>query len=75
MKLVSVVDEGSRSQKAKVIVGEVPLSVIIDSGADITVMGGSAFKQMTLVTKVKRWDFKASDKVPRKYDHQPFHID
>ena len=31
-------DEGSKFQKAKVIRGGVPLSRIIDSGADITIM-------------------------------------
>ena len=65
LKIVTVADGGSQSQKAKVIVGGVPLSGIIDSGADITIMGGSAFKQVAVVAKLKKWDFKAPDEVPR----------
>ena len=75
LKAVTVADEGSKSQKAKVIVGGVPLSGIIDSGADITIMGGLAFKQVAAVAKLKKRDFKPPDKVPRNYDRQPFHID
>jgi len=75
LKVVTVADEDSKSQKARVIVGGVPLSGIIDSGADITIMGGTAFKKMAAVAKSKKWDFKSPDKVPRNYDRQPFHID
>ena len=49
-----MVDKGSRSQKAKVIVGAVPLWGIVDSGADITIMGSSAFKQVASVAKLKK---------------------
>ena len=75
VKIVHVVDEGSRSQKAKVIVGGVPLWGIVDSGADITIMGSSAFKQVASVAKLKKRDFKNLDKVLRNYDRQPFHVD
>lgn len=75
VKTVRVVDEGSRSQKARVIVGGVPLWGIVDSGADITIMGSSAFKQVASVAKLKKRDFKNPDKVPRNYDRQPFYVD
>ena len=75
VKTVRVVDEGSRSQKARVVVGGVPLWGIVDSGTDITIMGSSAFKQVTSVAKLKRQDFKKLDKVSRNYDRQPFHVD
>ena len=51
VKIVHVVDEGSRSQKAYVIVGGVPLWGIVDSGPDITIMESSAFKQVASVAK------------------------
>ena len=38
-------------------------------------MGSSAFKEVAAVAKLKKWDFKALDKVLRNYDCQPFHID
>jgi len=56
-------------------VGGVPLTGIIDSGADITIMGGSAFKQVAAVARLKKQDLKPPDKVSRNYDRQPFHID
>ena len=55
-------DEGSKSQKVKVIVSGVPLSSIIDSGADITIMGRSAFKQVAAVATLKKRDFKPQTK-------------
>ena len=47
---MTVADKVSKPQKAKVRKGGVLLSGIIDSGADITMMGGSAFKQVVAVT-------------------------
>ena len=43
--LVRVVDQGSRSQSAKVVVGGVPVSGIMDTGADIIILGSDPFKQ------------------------------
>ena len=40
----------SKSPKVKVIVVRVPLIGIIDTGAGITIIGGSAFKQVAAVT-------------------------
>ena len=45
VRMARVVDQGSRSQSAKVVVGGVPVSGIMDTGADITILGGDAFKQ------------------------------
>ena len=76
VKMICVVDQGSRPQRAKVIVGGgVPFIGIVDSRADITIMGGPAFKQVASVTKLRKRDFKQPDKIPRNYDQQPFHID
>ena len=57
------------------MVGGVLLLGITDSGADITIMGSTVFKQVAPVAELRRRDFKAPDKVPRNYDRQPFHID
>ena len=75
VKMVRVVDQGSRSQSALVSVGGVLLVGIVDTGADITIIGGDAFKQVASVAKLRKREFKQPDKVPRNYDQQPFHID
>ena len=75
VRMVHVVDQGSRSQSAKVVVGGVPVAGIVDTGADITILGGDAFKQFASVAKLRKRDFKQPDKILRNYDQQPFHID
>ena len=40
---------------------------IIDSGADITIIGGELFKKVATGAKLKKRDFKKPDKVPRTY--------
>ena len=67
VNMIHVVDQGSRPQRDKVIVGGVPLIGIVDSGADITIMGGTAFKQVASVAKLRKRDFKQPDKIPRNY--------
>ena len=47
----------------------------MDSGADITIMGSTAFKQVATVAKLRKRDFKPPDKVPKNYDLKPFHVD
>ena len=48
---------------------------MVDSGADITIMGGDLFKRVATVAKLRKKDFKPPDKVPRNYDQQPFQLD
>ena len=68
-------DQGSRSQKARVVVGGVPVEGIVDTGADITIMSGDIFKRVAAVGKLCKCDFKAADKTPRNYDRKPFRVD
>ena len=74
VNMIYVADQGSMSQSARVIVG-VPLVGIVDTGADITILGGDAFKQVASVAKLWKRDFKQPDKTPRNCDQQPFHVD
>ena len=37
---------------------------IVDSGADITIIGAELFKKVAAVAKVRKKDFKKSDKSP-----------
>ena len=40
---------------------------VVDSGAEITIIGGDTFKRVASVAKLKS--------TPHNYDQQPFHID
>ena len=56
-------------------IGGVPCFGIVDSGADISIMGGKLFKQVAAVARLHKRDFQRPDKTPRGYDRKPFHID
>ena len=55
--------------------GGVPLDGVVDTGADITLIGAEAFKRIATVAKLHRRDFKRPDKTPRTYDQKTFRID
>ena len=62
-------------QLVRVKIGGVPLDGVVDTGADITIVGAEVFKRIATVAKLHRRDFKQSDKTPRTYDQKTFHID
>ena len=68
-------DGGSQIHCAKVQVQGVPAYGIIDSGADITIIGGSLFRKVATVARLKKKNFKKADKMPRGYDQKPFSLD
>ena len=43
---------------------------MVDTGADITIMGGGLFKKVAAVAQLKK-DFKSVDKKPYTYGDQP----
>ena len=51
---VRVTDHGSHPHCAKVIIQGVPAYGIIDSGADITIIGGSLFKRVATMAHLKK---------------------
>ena len=73
--VIRIPDGGSKCQYAKVVVGGVPLYGIVDSGADITIMGSNAFKQVATVVEPQKQDFKPPDKAPKNYNLKPLHVD
>ena len=75
IRQVRVHDSGSKPHCATVNVQRVPMSGIVDSGADISIMGGEMFKRVAVVAKLRKRDFKPPDKTPRNYDQQPFRLD
>ena len=68
-------DKGSIPREVLVDVQGVPATGVIDSGADITIMGAELFKQVASVARLKKSAFKKPDKTPYAYGHQPFSLD
>ena len=68
-------DQGSRPHCVKFQVQGVPAYGIIDSGVDISIIGGNLFKRVVDVAKFHKRDLKRPDKTPRNYDHTPFSLD
>ena len=73
--MVRINDQGSKPHCVRVQVQGVPAYGLIDSGADITIMGGTLFKKVAAVARLKKRDFMKADKVPRNYDQRPFQLD
>ena len=62
--LVHIKDRGSKPRQATVSVQGVPASGIIDSGADITIIGPDLFKRVAAAAHLKKSAFQKPDKVP-----------
>ena len=75
VKQVRVADSGSRSQLARVDIQGVPADGVVDTAADITIMGGKLFALVAASARLKKKDFRKPDKVPRSYDRRVFQLD
>ncbi len=75
VRVVRVDDKGSAPKCTKVLVQGVPMNGILDTGADITTIGGKMFKKVAAVARLRKRDFKHPDKTPQTYDQQPFKLD
>ena len=73
--VVRVRDKGSRQRCANVEVQGVGALGVVDTGADIMIMGGELFKKVAAVARLKKKDFKPVDKKPYTYGDQPFKLD
>ena len=69
---VTIVDQGSQSMCVPLQVEGVPAYGLVDTGADITIIGAQLFKRVAAVAKLRKKNFKQSDKTPRGYDGKPF---
>ena len=67
--------KGIKTHCVKVSVQGVPLWGVVDSAADITIIGGEMFKQVVAVAKLRKKDFKPPDQAPCNYDQQPLRLD
>ena len=72
---IRITDGGSQPHCAKVSIQGVPVYGIIDSGADITIIGAILFKRVATIARLKKRDFQPANKIPRTYDQKPFALD
>ena len=72
---VRVMDKGSHPQCTEVLLEGVPALGVINSGADITIMGKYLLKRAAAVAKLKKSKLKKVDKVPKTYDGKHFCLD
>ena len=75
VKKVRVQDKGSRPQSVRVVVAGVPVDGIVDTAADITIVGAETVKRIAAVVKRKKRDLKPADKTPHTYNHKIFCLD
>ena len=75
VKQICVVDSGSCPQLARVDIHGVPADGIVDTAADITIMGGKLFALVASAARLKKKNFRKPDKVPRNYDGREFQLD
>ena len=48
---------------------------LVDTGSDITIIGGELFRHVATTARLRKRQFKPPDRLPRAYNHQPFHLD
>ena len=53
----------------------VPAYGIVDTAANIMIIGGKIFKKVASVACLKKKNLKPADKIPRAYDQRPFSLD
>ena len=72
---VRISDRGSRQLYADVQIVGVPARGVIDSGSDITIMGGELFRHIATVARLRKNQFHKPDNTPRMYDGRTFTLD
>ena len=75
IKTVRIQDKGRKPREVLVDVQGVPVTGVIDSGADITITGAELFKEVASEARLKKSAFKKPDKTPYTYNRQPFSLD
>ena len=74
VKAIRVQDEASKPCCERILAQGVPAYGIIDTAADITIIGGNLFRKLASVACLKKKSLKPADKIPRTYDQRPFFI-
>ena len=68
---VTVKDEGSRTMCVPIQVEGVLTFGLLDTGADITIIGARLFREVAAMAKLKK---RPANQIPRGYDGKPFAI-
>ena len=68
-------DQGSQPSGAHVNVQGVPIYGIVDSGADITIIGGDMFKKAATVARLWKRNLQPVDRTPYDYELKPFKLE
>ena len=74
VKSVKLEDSGSVPKCVPLLVQGVPVIGLIDTGADLSIMGGEVFKVVAAVARLRKRDLKKADKTPRTYDGNTFRL-
>ena len=69
---VRIRDKGSRPQRVDVFLEGVPITGVVDSGADITIINESTLKRVAAAAKLGKSRLRGVDKEPVTYDGCPF---
>lgn len=72
---MQVKNTGSKSQSVLVEIEGVPARGIVDTGSDITIIGGELFKHVATMARLQKQQLKPPDKSPLTYNQQPFSLD
>ena len=75
IRRITVEDQGSHAKCVKVEIHQVAMYGIVDTGADITILGGKAFQRIAAKAKLRKKEFKPADKTAYNYDGKPFRLD
>ena len=75
VRQVNVTDSGGHCQFARVDIFGVPADGVVDTAADITIMGGKLFAMVAAAARLRKKDFRKPDKVLRTYDRKVFRLD
>ncbi len=71
---IRVEDRGSKFRAVPVQVQGVPAKGVIDTGADINIIGADLFRQVATVNRLRKRELKNPDKIPHTYDQRPFKL-
>ena len=72
---MQVTDTGNKPQCITVMIQGVPVVGIIDTAADIIIIGGTLFRRVGKVAKLKKKKFKPPDITLHTYDQRSFKLD
>ena len=65
----------SKQQYADVQIEGVPARGVIDTGSDITIMGGELLRHVATIARLRKSQFQQPDKIPRIHDARTFTLD